>query len=180
MLQMHPPRQTCWEKYFTLEYLAQRHWTPKLFFPQHEWGPAYLQDEPVSCAWPWRNDLALSREEMVNFLPLWQEFQWNDSLGPGGSGSARTPSAAEQFGNPTAATALGSLEPGEVPAVAFQGQKQKPAAVSQPKLQPEELCKAFPGVWWRQEERAGHQLHLVIAESFRISSSALLPRYSLY
>lgn len=29
---MHPPRQTCWENYFTLEYLAQRHWTPKLFF----------------------------------------------------------------------------------------------------------------------------------------------------
>lgn len=117
---------------------------------------------------------------MVNFLPLWQEFQWSDSLGPGGSGTARTPLAAEQFGNPMAATALGSLEPGEVPPVALQGQRQKPAAVSQLKLQPEKLCKALPGVWWRWEERAGHQLHLVMAESFRVSSSALLSRYSPY
>lgn len=69
-------------------------------------GPAYLQNEPVSCAQPWKNNLALSRVEMVNFLPLWQEFQWNDSEGPGGSGTARTPLAAEQFGNPMAATAL--------------------------------------------------------------------------
>lgn len=61
---------------------------------------------------------------MVNFLPLWQEFQECDSLGPGGSGTARTPLAAEQFGNPTAATALGSLEPEEVPAVALQGRSR--------------------------------------------------------
>ena len=61
---------------------------------------------------------------------LWQEFQCNDSLGPGGSGSAKTPSAAEQLGNPRAASALGSSEPGEVPAVALQGQNEKLAAVS--------------------------------------------------
>lgn len=41
----------------------------------------------------------------------------------------KTPSAAEQLGNPTAASALGSWEP-EVPAVALQGQNEKPAAVS--------------------------------------------------
>lgn len=70
-------------------------------------GPAYLQNEPAPCVQPWRSDLALSRVERVKFPPLWQEFEWNDSLGPGGSRTARTPLAAGQLGNPMADTALG-------------------------------------------------------------------------
>lgn len=44
----------------------------------------------------------------------------------------------------------------------------------------EKLCKSLPRGWWRLEERAGHQEHSVITAYLRISSSALLPKYSPY
>lgn len=131
---VHLTRQTCWDNCFTLQHLTQGHWTLKLVFCSVsvlDLCPAYSQNESVSYVQPWRNDLAFTREEMVNFLPRRRGRSCNAMTHweKVGMEVQKTPSAAEQLGNPTAASALGSWEP-EVPAVALQGQNEKPAAVS--------------------------------------------------
>lgn len=76
---------------------------------------------------------------------LWHAFQCNDSLGP--EWKCKDPIAAISLGIPL----LGSSEPGDVPAVALQGQNKKPAAVSRAKLLPGTPCtkcsKSSPGGW---------------------------------
>lgn len=126
---------------------------------------------------PWRNDLALSRVEMVNFLPLWQQFQWNDSLllvgvelqGPHWQQSSlRIPWQPQPLAPwRSSSCGLARTEAGTCCCI--------PAGAAARRA-----LQSLAGVWRRWEERAGHQLRLVVAESFRISSSALLPRCSSY